>query len=421
MSQADWDRLQYYSRKVKAFRAGYGYDSRVHPSALVRIAQLQPSGLFPSLRHLSYTLTLISISHIFLFLSPLLDSLELDNIRDLGNTFVGPFLATLSCSPQMLRRIVLSSGRMSVDTLKRSTVNFKHLRSLELLDAVLLRDFSLWEVLGTLPSLENLTLVDNDPASASHPRHDPENSNSQCGGLKYFDALESLEVTGSIFLIQHLLGLINSPCFKSIEVTVFEDEPEDLLTPSMTIVASKWSQSLNNLAIFLRQNTNVNGITHQNSTLFRDLQEMQTFRLAGGRMENNNDAARYLAMSWPRLQILDLYSSHPPTQMFISISTLRIIAENCLDLRCLDIQLDISTIPLFDDISIKKLRHNLETLEIQDVLGPDSSPQKMLEYQIDVARHLDLIFPYLKTIEVRDEKWLGICNLVKLYQNARGQ
>ena len=48
-------------------------------------------------------------------MSPLLDSLELYNISGFENTVVGPFLATLSNSPQMLRRIVLNDGQMSVD------------------------------------------------------------------------------------------------------------------------------------------------------------------------------------------------------------------------------------------------------------------------------------------------------------------
>ena len=308
MSQEDWDRLQYYSRKVKTFSAMKGYDLQVHPSTYFRIAQLQPSGLFPSLRHLRYYLTDISISHIFLFLSPLLDSLELNDIRDLGNTVVGPFLATLSSTPQMLRRIVLSSGWMSVDTLKTSIVNFKHLRSLELLDAVSMRDFSLWEVLGTLPSLENLTLKSHPPY-AFHFQHAPENSISQSGGLRYFDCLESLDVTGSSFLIRHLLGFIDSPFLKSIDASFFEHEPEYLLTPSMMIISSKWSQSLKNLSITLH--SIANGITHRNLTLFTDLHEIQTFRLDDGRMENNNDAVKCLAMSWPKLQTLDLNSCHP--------------------------------------------------------------------------------------------------------------
>ena len=378
MSQEDWDRLQYYSRKVKAFRVAYDYDPQVHPSTYVRIAQLQPSGLFPSLRRLSYYLTDISVSYIYLFLSPLLDSLEFRCIYRFEDIVVGPFLATLSSTPQMPRRIVISYGRMPVDVLKKSIVNFKQLRSLELLVAVSFRDFSLWEVLGTLPSLENLTLEDTYYASASHPRHAPENSSSQSTGLRHFDALESLHVAGSVFLIQHLLGFIDSPCLKSIEVSVIR-WPEDLLTPFMTIVSSKWSQSLKNLAISLISIADLNGITLRDPTL-----------------------------------------SRPPSQVYISIPTLRIIAENYPELRCLVIQLDVSTIPPFDDIYSKSLRHNLDVLKILDVRGPDTTPQSMLEYQIDVARHLDLIFPYLKAIEVQDENWFGICNL-RLIKFCEGQ
>ena len=106
-----------------------------------------------------------------------------------------------------------------------------------------MRDFSLWEVLGTLPSLENFTL-ESHPPYAFHFQHAPENSISQSGGLRYFDCLESLDVTGSSFLIRHLLGFIDSPFLKSIDTSFFEHEPEDLLTPSMMIISSKWSQSL---------------------------------------------------------------------------------------------------------------------------------------------------------------------------------
>ena len=117
MSQADWDRLQYYSRKVKFFIAinRFNTDPQVHPSTYFRIAQLQSSALLPSLRHLHYDLSDRSISHIFLFLSPLLDSLELSSIDGFGNTIAGPFLATLASKFQMLSRIVLSSGHISVD------------------------------------------------------------------------------------------------------------------------------------------------------------------------------------------------------------------------------------------------------------------------------------------------------------------
>ena len=133
MSQADWDRLQYYSRKVKFF-SDYPDDTDlpIHLSTYFRIAQIQSSALFPSVRRLRYNLNDDSILYIFFFLSPLLDSLELLDIKGFEDTIVGPFLAALSS--QILSRIVLRDGRMSVDSLKMYIVHFKQLRSVELSD-----------------------------------------------------------------------------------------------------------------------------------------------------------------------------------------------------------------------------------------------------------------------------------------------
>ena len=288
-------------------------------------------------------------------------------------------------------------------------------------------DFDLWKVLGTIPSLANLNL-DIDPSC--HPAHDPENSNGQSGDPKYFVALETLYITGSFFLIQHLLGFIDSPYLKSLSLYPVierqqENEPEDLLTPSMTIVVSKWSQSLKKLNIgtstlYLRRN----GFPNRNPkllTLLSGLHEIQIFNLWGWRLENYNDAMKRLSMSWPKLRHLGNDASN---QNFISLSVLRVIAENCPDLRRLHIQLDTSTIPPFDDISTKSFRHNLEVLIVKE-LGdpgdhqPDAINEPMLESQIRVARHLDFIFPYLKTIEVWEQKWSGIINLVKVFQDVR--
>ena len=404
-------------------------DPRIDPSTYFRIAQHhQSSALFPSLRRLTYSLDtgLISRSYIFLFLSPLLDSLELFNIRGFENTIVGPFLATLSSESQMLSQIILHSGRMSVDILKNVVVHFKQLRSLELLDAVFMSDFTLWEVLGTLPSLASLTLKATDPNS--HPAHAPENSNSQSGAPKYFAALESLCVKGSFFFIQHLLGFIDSPCLKSIEVYSVIDhnerDPDNLFTSSMTIVASKWSQSLKSLVI---DSSSSNLKTTQRHVISNCLMlltvfhEMQAFQLTGWKMKNLNDDVIRLVTSWPKLRSLGVL---PLDQTFISFPTLRRIAENCPELRCLHIQLDTSIIPPFDNSS-KCLHHNLEVLTVGKA-HPSSGRaatniQTSLACQIQATQHLDSIFPYLKTIKVHpdnDVMWSGIRDLVHLCQDA---
>ena len=427
VSQADWDRVQYYSRKVKSLVL-YDDHVRVHPSTYIRIAQLlQSTSLFPSLRHIAqYS---VDITHIFLFLSPLLESLELSSISGFENAIIGPFLATLSSL--MLRRISLT-GEMSVDILKKNLVHFKQLRYLELSDSVYMSDFTLWEVIGTLPSLTGLTLQATDPAS--HPAHDVENPDHQSGGPEYFAALEHLCVVGSFIFIQHLLGFIHSPCLTTIEIYLVidhdlsdhEHEPDfdSRLTPSMTIIASKWSQSLKHLSISPNENSFKAAQRYPISkclVLLTFLHEVEVIHLFW-KMKNVDDNVRRLVMSWPKLWILNFDLDY----IYISLSTLRIIAENCPELRNLKtgIRLESSTIPPFDTSS-KSLHHNLEVLTGGRAYPSTSTvTQASLECQIQVTQHLDFMFPYLKSIEIRppileDVTWSGIHDLIKLCQNAR--
>ena len=142
----------------------------------------------------------------------------------------------------------------------------------------------------------------------------------------------------------------------------YDQEPVDLFTPSMTIITSKWSQSLKNLNIHSSRSSY--GVAHQYAiskclTLLMDLHEMQTFHLKGWRMENMDDDVRCLVKSWPKLRTLTL----PLDQTFISLSTLRIIAKKCPELRYLRIPLDTSTIPPFNTYR-KSFHHKLEVLAV---------------------------------------------------------
>ena len=291
---------------------------------------------------------------------------------------------------------------------------FKELRSLELSDIIFVGSHISWEVLGALPSLENLTL--KDVYSSSHPVHAAENSNSQSGGRKYFEALESLSVSGSFSFIQHLLGLIDSPWLKSINIypNINRNEHihEHLFAPSTAIVASRWSQSLKTLVIDTRSADGNALASSKSLMLLTDLHEIQRFDLHRCRMENMDDDVRRLVMPWPKLTHLSLL---PLNQSYIFLSTLRIIAESCPELFFLRIPLDASTFPPFDTSS-KRLCHSLELLN----LGGVSPPNASLECQIQAALHLDSIFPSVFVeAHCQDATWSGIRDLLGLCQEAR--
>ncbi|KAF8801972.1 hypothetical protein BYT27DRAFT_7261408 [Phlegmacium glaucopus] len=310
ISQADWNRLEYYPRKVKVFYAMPSniMDPQFIPSIYIRIAQLQSSALFPSLRHLCCQLEAGSTSHIFLFLSPSLESLELTNIAGSENTFVRPFLDTLSSA--MLKWIVLRNGWLSCGTLKY-IARFKQLQSLELAPVDTDYNSVSWEVIGTLPSLVNLTLKVINSQAGRPPgwQHLWEGSNNGDRGPKHFNALETLHVTTFFHLIRHLLKLIDSPCLKSIQayaaieslkwefITAYDRDSEkgrlekDLLDTIAT-VGSKWPKSLENFVIGQHNVDNskqfqfqvYNRFSDSITELLRDLNGIRTFHVQGWRI-----------------------------------------------------------------------------------------------------------------------------------------
>ncbi|KAF8801987.1 hypothetical protein BYT27DRAFT_7244930 [Phlegmacium glaucopus] len=440
VSRADWNRLEYYARKVKVFQTmpSDTIGREVVPSTYIRIAQLQSSALLPSLRHLCYSLKArsTSTSHIFLFLSPSLESLELTNTTDSENTLVQSFLDTVS-SP-VLKRIVLHTRRLSSSTLK-TIAKFKQLRTLELVPLDTVYDSASWEVIGTLPSLANLTLkvISSQAERQSHLGDVWKGSNSEGGGPKHFNALETLLVTTFFPLIRHLLESIESPCLKSIEVhPSIEWESiqgsrnleclERDLFDIITMVCSKWPQSLENLVIgqhnvgnsrYSSQPQHSHTFSESITELLMDLHEIQTIHIQGWRIIDVSDEVivRRLVISWPKLTTLILPVNHEES---ISLSTLKTIARKCPKLRHLQIRLDVTSA-----IPSVTVRHRLGVLKVAYHHG--SYTTEKLQCQIAVARYLDSIFPYLESIETlpgsKDEtrNFSEIHKLVKLCWDVR--
>jgi hypothetical protein len=106
---------------------------------------------------------------------------------------------------------------------------------------------------------------------------------------------------------------------------------------------------------------------------------------------------------------------------FLSLSTIRIIAVICPELRHLQVQLDTSTFSPFDAFS-ESLSHDLETL-MMIVGGDPPSDQTSQEYQIQVLHvqlgHMDLTFPRLKSVLVMKPGAMSHLETLKLIDFVR--
>ncbi|TFK32155.1 hypothetical protein BDQ12DRAFT_728910 [Crucibulum laeve] len=181
-------------------------------STYLRLAQLAPSPLFPSLKHLHVPSVKASLAHIFLFMSPSLRSVELGDIGPGGDALeiATSFLATLPWEAPKLQRLVLhGSSHISIDDLHH-IVHFKQLKSLELRNIVSIQDFTLFERLGhKLSKLEHL-LVETYPLNYENvlPRVE-----------SMFENLCSLQVTALPSMIHDLLLTITSRRLQTLTLT----------------------------------------------------------------------------------------------------------------------------------------------------------------------------------------------------------
>jgi len=121
-----------------------------------------------------------------------------------------------------------------------------------------------------------------------------------------------------------------------------------------------------------------------------------------------DDDVRRLVLSWPKLET----SSH-----WQSIYFLVDFEDNCRELSCIASfanSIGYFYHPIFRYLYQKPLA------QFAGAVGkaqPSTSTQTWMEYQIQVTRYLDLIFLYMKSIEVlqvpsKDKIWLGIRDLV---------
>ncbi|KAF8801991.1 hypothetical protein BYT27DRAFT_7341616 [Phlegmacium glaucopus] len=103
----------------------------------------------------------------------------------------------------------------------------------------------------------------------------------------------------------------------------------------------------------------------------------------------------------------------------MSLSTLRHIAITCPKLESLQCRIEpLSLIPEYTVPTTEALFHGLRTLSVGN-----SSPHPDSKKLYLIARHLDLLFPHLETINTSKEhngrQWVVVNELVKMCQTAR--
>ncbi|CAA7263385.1 unnamed protein product [Cyclocybe aegerita] len=228
----DWNLISHYAKRVRGFTLRDELDKNIPCipiETILRLAQLQhpDKPLFPSLERLSVVQANSNLSHLPLFLSPSIRTLEIASLSSASAPSFRSFLtALITMSAQHVQELILGPGRLP-EPLLQTFFRFEHVRYLELKDVVDPFDFTLIERVGALSQLEKLVVDARnaqyagrvDPPQPPAPilefgSEESASDNRDPGSSQLlhpkFPRLSSISVTGNLMLIGDLLHFLRT-------------------------------------------------------------------------------------------------------------------------------------------------------------------------------------------------------------------
>ncbi|KAG6864099.1 hypothetical protein C0993_009409 [Termitomyces sp. T159_Od127] len=269
-----------------------------------------------------------------------------------------------------------------------------------------IQDLSFFYSLSTLEHLESLTISGfEEPTSVVTPL-------PSTWTARPYPALRKLDIT------------CDTPSKISVLFQIFKHHPLQRLelrqarSPSSDFdLSSAWPQvirdisskfySLKSLTIF----GPINGFSIPLFNIFEpliDMHEFEAVHLDFPCLLFSNADLHKLASAWPGLVTLRMAGSSGTPNA--TIEALEVFAVRCPKLHGLSLPFDARQLPSMTDLPVSFSR--MKTLDAQD------SP---IDSALSVARHLDRIFPNLKTIQstLNNRIWSEVGDLLKTFKAVR--
>lgn len=390
---------------------------------IIRLAQLLPAPLLPSLRR--YHAPRIDADILFihlLFLCSSLEHIDMENCSEFTSSAVGTFLSAIGEQQSPLKHLMLR-GTLSALTLT-FVPQLTRIRSLEIMGNGQFMDTVLIEKLGTLSYLEDLVLdLEGAPSTHGSPFRVE-------GG---FQRLYNLHIIGELPLIQDVLAHISSPFMISLAIVA----PPGPLSMSLAVECStlmhtlsrKWPTSLRKIKLGHQ------GPTHHGALSMNSLQPLfllpniQSLHIENYSLPVSHDDINKIATAWPCLITLKLpYDDDSRADLgnLPTITSLYDLAQHCPRLETLYLPVNVDVIPAraisqatphhLTDLGITSISRNAEIMDVTSILSSVHL----------TARHLDCLFPRVKKVSwthhgTRGNFWAAVGDVVRLLQETRGE
>lgn len=433
MSEADWERFNWYARRVKSFcytRDPDSLDIAMH--VYFRIAQLRRQPLLPSLRHLKCPHICqddFLISSICLFLTPSLKVLDFEKITGVEDKLIGTFLHTLLCEGARIEKIVLVGEGLTKDTLGYLG-RCMNLKILVLSGMGRFIDLEIVRSLGRIPGLEELELDLEESGLLSVTESDVVASSlSPSGTWRSGEAefgyreLTSLGFIAPLSFIKTFVMRIGTTQLQRIN---FESSVEGEVDRKdlLVCIVRRWKNTLTYVRmVHNRDDTSDDDIVPPTITMdtispLLRIPQLTHLEVDGYSLELGDHNVEEMANAWPRIHTLHLpyMLTGTPRPSVISLQTL---SKRCPELRCLTIPLDASTFTRLLDTRV-----SLHKLQVLTVASPDVPWE--LRLVMPLARVIDRLFPFLTKVRAHSEdreteegRWQQVDQMVKMYQSVR--
>ncbi|KAE9404104.1 hypothetical protein BT96DRAFT_438726 [Gymnopus androsaceus JB14] len=401
IAPSSWDRLRFYTSRVHTFNQFQLQEtetSNVHDSVLARLGEMPP--IFPNLRQFYPGSKLSGSNSLIFFLTSTISEAALPflsipppNVRDLG-----PSLALLASKSPHIRSLMLTAN-VAYSGFSSSLNCFANL------DSLFVSHLSHYEAdfIQSVMSLTKLTDLTLRLVSFS------------CTGIRNsFPSLKRLRLHGSGPDLCNFLRVISPSVLQDLDLRWSEEED------SQTI------EAVFNAVVCFSSTLRVLSIDHITPILlpwdddavfwllFKSLFQLTQLRNLsyGISMSLTKKQTAEVASAWPHIEILRLNAflwkgDIPPVQ------SLAYFAQRCPNLITLDYPVDLA-VP-FDSkalppraISTHPLRSFHCTLD-DDVTNP-----------VAIALRLYLIFPALKFVDGRGDRWDEVQAILDTYHLLNG-
>ncbi|KAG5650175.1 hypothetical protein H0H81_000449 [Sphagnurus paluster] len=405
INEKDWERLIFYAKRVRHL---VFTDNKIHSSVYFRL--LQWSKHAPLLPNVQSIESMPRESGILCVLSPSLRRVSIvpDDTSELFPAVWACLEALVDAAPQ------LRTLHVQTTLTEASLSSFSRMSDLRELSLICpgIHDLRFVHKLSSLEHLNSLRITFDKSSTISSPLRPPKSP--------AFPALTNLDLSIPPLQISQVLSIFNNHFLERLEIraaTSAMTRAHEQIDPDM------WARGLRGIPTMFPHLKHLTlgyyGDQYGDilaSGLFPlfepllELRKIETIRLEFPWLLFTDDEFKKIALAWPELTTLRFAGSNG--MPVATIAALESFAINCPKIVGLSLAFDARVLPptTVDDAPVSFSR--VRTFDTQE--SPIESP-------LSVARHLDRIFPHIKTIQSARNGglWAEVGDLLRVLKAVR--